>query len=421
MTRWPRRAACAGLLLVLMSSACAPPAPTAGPPTSPVTPAASITPDRAEATGSATTAEPPFIFYLPWLSAGKPPATPTRAVSLPTSTAPAPPAASPVPTPAWPAPLDRLTNSKLGLHSIGTGDPYIMEYIRRARPRVVKSVGDVGWLSEVKAVSPDTTTIGKVVGWENDAWIETIDAAAAAEAVVDQQLAEYRLNPGVDYWEGWNEFVPINPARMRWIARFEATRVCKLQALGLRGAVGGFSVGVPEFDLMQYFLPALEAAQRCGGIFHLHEYNAPTMQCGVNGPNVPGIIPGAPALGVPAGFHTLRYRFWYEALLKPRGLGDLPLVISEAGVDKVDNRCQGVPAGAWKDYQGWWVERGIGPDGPQAYVNVMAWYDAELRRDPYVIGAAIFTAGAPVPGSGWHEFDLHDVLLPLAIYSVSLP
>ncbi|MGQ0601698.1 MAG: hypothetical protein ACT4QE_08390, partial [Anaerolineales bacterium] len=57
------------------------------------------------------------------------------------------------------------------------------------------------------------------------------------------------------------------------------------------------------------FLPALEAARRCGGIFHLHEYNAPTLACGVS-TGQSNIIPGAPALTVPAGPLTLRYRFW---------------------------------------------------------------------------------------------------------------
>jgi hypothetical protein len=181
--------------------------------------------------------------------------------------------------------------------------------------------------------------------------------------------------------------------------------------------VGGFSTGVPEYALMAEFLPALEAARRCGGIFHLHEYDSPDFECQV-AVNVPGIIPGAPALSVPAGPLSLRYRFWYEGHLKPRGLGDIPLIISELGVDGVhpSAACNDPGGLGWKAYSDWWTRAGAGPDGPRAYVNVLEWYDAEMRRDPYVIGATLFTAGAQDPGNIWHDFDLRDVLIPLAHY-----
>jgi hypothetical protein len=107
--------------------------------------------------------------------------------------------------------------------------------------------------------------------------------------------------------------------------------------------------------------------------------------------------------------------------LKPRALGDLPLVISELGV-------AGGPAGgscgdpglgtAWKNYQDWWVAQGIGSTGPEAYVHLLAWYDLEMRHDPYVLGATIFTAGANDAGVGWAEFDVRDVILLLGLYAV---
>lgn len=406
------------VLLSVIASACArtPTAertPIAAPrPTlakSAVTPtvegAASATPAPAAPTPESIAATELFELHLPLI-----------AQVIPTPTSP-PPTEAPPPTPAWPEPRAGLTNSKISLHALGPSDPYIMELVRRAKPRVVKSVGDFGWLAEVKAVSPETVTVGRVSGWENEAWIETVDPGALAEKIVADQLETYRLNPGVDYWEGWNEFVPVTPERMRWFAQVEAARACLMQAHGLRAAVGGFSTGVPEYDLMDDFLPALEAAQRCGGIFQLHEYNAPTLDCGV-ATGVPNIIAGAPALSVPAGPLTLRYRFWYEGLLKPRGLGDVRLVISEFGIDFINQPCDGREKGTWKTYQDWWVQRGLGQDGPQAYVNQMAWYDAQIRQDVYVIGATVFTAGAVSAGS-WNAHDVHDVIIPLTYYLVS--
>jgi hypothetical protein len=326
------------------------------------------------------------------------------------------------PTPDWPNGLDRLTNSKLGVHVVQNNDQYIMEFIRRARPRVVKAVGDLGWLSDVKLVSPNTVTIGRIAE-QNEDWVLTMSPEDAADLYIASQIERYRLNPGADYWEGWNEFVPVNHDRLRWYARFEAHRACAMQALGFRAAVGGFSVGVPEYADMAVFMPALEAAYRCGGIFHLHEYNSPTMDCGVSRGQT-GAIPGAPNLGnVLVGYHTLRYRFWYEGYLKPRGMGDLPLVISEAGVEGRPNEggpCNDPGGRAWKSYADWWVQQGFGPTGPEAYVNLLAWYDNEMRQDAYVLGATLFTAGAPFD-EGWTAFDLHDVFVPLAKYAVALP
>jgi hypothetical protein len=326
------------------------------------------------------------------------------------------------PAPDWPNGLDHLTSSKLGVHVVQNNDPYIMEFIRRARPRVVKSVGDLGWLSDVKQVSPNTVTIGRIAE-QNEDWVLTMTPEDAADAYIASQIDRYRLNPGADYWEGWNEFVPVDQNRMAWYARFEARRACALQALGFRAAVGGFSVGVPEYAMMAYFMPALEAAYRCGAIFHLHEYNSPTLTCGVTS-NQAGIIPGAPNFGsVLMGYHTLRYRFWYEGYLKPNGMGDLPLVISEAGVEGRPNPggpCNDPGGRAWKSYGEWWVQQGYGPSGPEAYVNLLSWYDTEMRKDPYVLGATLFTAGAPFDG-GWNAFDLHDVFVPLAKYAVAQP
>ena len=349
-----------------------------------------------------------MAYFLPFFSGG----------SLATEAPPLPAANSspPTATPAWPEPPAGLSSSKLGLHVVRNSDPDIMEFVRHVHPRVIKAVDDVGWLADVKAISPQTITLGRLSGQE-ESWVDTSDPVGAAQAYVLANLERYRLNPGVDYWEGWNEFVPQNATRMSWYAQFEATRACLMQSYGLRAAVGSFSTGVPEYALMEFFLPALEAARRCGGIFTLHEYNSPDLQCGVS-VNAPHIIPDAPVIpNLPVGYHTLRYRFWYAGYLQPRGWQDLPLVISEVGI-------AGGPAGGpcndpgstrgWRGYQDWWVAHNIGADGPQAYVNVLAWYDAELRRDPYVLGATIFTAGAI---SDWEDFDIHPLLLPLAIYA----
>jgi hypothetical protein len=323
-------------------------------------------------------------------------------------------------TPQWPDGLDHQTASKIGLHTVTNNDPYIMEFVRRVRPRVMKAVDDLGWLSDVHLASPNTVTIGRIEG-QNESLADTTDPTAAAQAYVQAHLAQYRLNPGIDYWEGWNEYVAVTDAHWTWYAQFEAARVCDMQAQGLHAAVGGFAAGTPEYDKMGLFLPALDAAHRCGGIFTLHEGVSPLIGCGVFQDKA-GIIPGAPLFpGITLGYFMLRYRFWYEGYLKPRGLGDLPLVISELEVGGLvpGQSCNGPGGGGWKAYGDWWVQNGVGPDGPHAYVNLLAWYDSEIRKDPYVIGAEIFTAGAMNSGDSWNSTDVHDTIIPLAYYEVT--
>ncbi len=399
------------------------PTPTPNPNATPV-PTRSVfwwlggTPELGEEAGTPGTATPPkpetYVYYFPFL--GRRDAVVGRAAA--TQVAEPPPVE---PTPDWPNGLSRLTNSKLGLHTVRNNHAYIMEFIRRSRPRVVKGVDDLGWMADVKKVSPNTLTLGRLNSDQNEDNVMVMDPVQAANEYIDAQLERYRLNPGVDVWEGWNEFVPVTRERMAWFAQFEAHRACRMQALGLRAGVGGFSVGVPEYDMMADFMPALKAAYECDGIFTLHEYNSPTLDCGISS-NRAGIIPGAPNLGaVEVGYHTLRYRFWYEGYLKPANMGTLPLVISEAGVEGRPNPggpCNDPGGRAWKSYTEYWIQNGYGGSAAEAYVGVLSWYDTKLRQDSYVVGATLFTAGSHDDGDRWNPFDLRDVLVELAHYAV---
>ncbi len=388
-------------------------------PAYPATTGPDAIPTLTQAPGVTGIGTQPYIQYLPFLSAVIVTPAPTP---LPTATPePRRPEPTDTPRPPWPAPLAGQTTSKLGLHVIAVyPDPDIMEFVNRVHPRVVNVPFDEPGVAQIKAASPGTITIAhKDVSGQGD-WFRTMDPAAAANHYVESNLGYYRANPAVDYWEGFNEPAPGTPEDWAWFTQFEATRVCAMQAQGLRAAVGAFSVGWPRtFDEMTSFLPALEAAHRCGGILTVHEYNGPTMDCGV-ATNVPNIIPGSPALSVPAGIYTLRYRILYEGLLKPRGLGDLPLAITELGADggSPKDSCQGPGHGwTWKRYQSYWMDQGFGPTGAEAYVGVLAWYDNEIKKDPYVLGAAIFTTGE-FGNLGWAKFDIHDALIQLATYEV---
>jgi hypothetical protein len=302
-------------------------------------------------------------------------------------------------------PSTELGPSKLGVHVVRNNDPKIMEFVRQAQPAVMKGVDDLGFLEEVKQVSPRTITIGRLSA--RDQSYAGIPEETARDFVA-YQLRQYLANPYVDYWEGWNEPDP-NLDRMDWYARFEAERVRLLAQHGLKAAVGGFSTGVPEMDEFELFLPAIEAAIEHGGILSLHEYGAPDMMYLYGDP-----LPGFPAYP-DRGSLTFRYRWYYRDILEPRGLA-LPLVISEAGIDGIIGGRPGPNGLGWADFADFWVAQGLGRTGVEAFVNQLNWYDNGVRQDGYVIGFTVFTAGGIAQ---WEEYDINSILPDLANYVIS--
>lgn len=364
------------------------------------------------ATYPATTAE----VFVPLLPGGGQAPPPTATATPEPTSAPAqepaanPPTAAPTGTPYVSyipdyTPRPELGPSKMGIHVARPNSPAIMEFVRAAQPAVVKGIDDLGFLAEVKAVSPQTVTIGR---FSVDPQDYNGEPEAVAVALVAKQLPEMLLHPAVDYWEGWNEPDP-NLDRMDWYARFEAERVRQLAQHGLRAAVGGFSTGVPELDEFILFVPAIEEAQRNGGILTLHEYAAPDITFLFGDP-----LPGYPAYP-DRGPLMFRYRWFYRDVLEPRGLV-IPLVISEAGIDGILGNRPGPDGLGWQDFQEYWVAQGWGPDGQTAFLNQLQWVDNEARQDSYVIGYTLFTAGG---GRAWASYELAPFLPRLAEYVIS--
>ena len=393
------------------------------PPTRDATGTALLTPTTGPTTGAAASPPDPGVttigptptsneVFMPVVPGGQSPSatpspTPEPAPSPTGEPAAQPPPAAPVGTPYISnipdyTPRPELGPSKLGIHVARPNSEPIMEFVRAARPAVVKAVDDFGFLEEVKIVSPETVTIGR---FSVDPQDYNGEPEAVAAALVAQQLPRILLHPFVDYWEGWNEPDP-NLDRMAWYARFEAERVRQLARHGLRAAVGGFSTGVPELNEFELFVPAIEEAQRHGGILTLHEYAAPDLTFLYGDP-----LPGYPTYP-DRGPLMFRYRWFYRDVLEPRGLV-IPLVISEAGIDGILGNRPGPDGLGWQDFQDFWVAQGWGPDGQTAYLNQLQWVDNEARQDPYVIGYTLFTAGG---GNAWRSYELAPFLPRLAEY-----
>lgn len=300
-------------------------------------------------------------------------------------------------------PTDELGPSKLGLHVIRNNDPAIMTFVREAQPAVMKGVDDLGFLAEVKVASPRTLTVGRIEeigGLRYDQ-----NPEAEARRYVDNLLGHYLANPGVDYWEAHNEPDP-DMQHIIWYSRFEQERVKLMAQHGLRSAIGGFATGVPELEEFERFTAAIFTAKEHQGILTLHEYGAPDMTY-LYGSPLPSTDPH-PERGALA----FRYRWFYEELLIPFDLV-IPLVISEAGVDGTLNNRPGPQGWGWQSFSTYWVEQGLGRNGVEAFINQLAWYDAGVRQDGYVIGFTVFTAGAI---GHWKNYDVNPILPELTDY-----
>jgi len=314
----------------------------------------------------------------------------------PTATASPEPTATPTPqaTPFPPGPA-----SKLGLF-VSRNDPRIFDLLRTGNVAVVKTLEyDSNFVAEIKQVSPDTLVVARFDLPQIDLSTLT-DPEAAAREFADK-LLPIATDPGrlasIDAWEAYNEPVPSDGEQMARLARFEAERTRLLAAAGVRSVIGNFGTGQPDLALWPQFRPALEAAIKYKGYLGLHEYSAPTMQHG--SPQDPLGWGTDPAQ---TGWLTLRYRKVYREYLEPNKL-TLPLILTEIGIDGLVGNRPGPEGAGWQDFGGYWDELGMGKDAPGNYTEQLAWYDASLQQDDYVLGGAIFAAAA---SPGWESYEI---------------
>ncbi len=319
--------------------------------------------------------------------------TPTGTPTItPTATRPRP---TPTPT-ATPFPPGPPT--KLGLF-VTRNEPALFDLINTRNVALVKTLElDANFARQIKETSPDTLIVGRIHLPQID--LSKINPVAEARRFVEQLLSiagDPQRMRWFDAWEAYNEPVPADRAAMGRLAEFEAERTRLLAQSGIRSVIGNFGTGHPPLEFWPDFLPAIQAAKEYNGYLGLHEYSAPVMQFGT------GKDPrDLSASAQDEGWLTLRYRKVYRQFLIPNGLV-VPLLITECGIDGMVANRPGPAGQGWKDFVGYWAEIGMGEDGPGNYIEQLAWYDAELRFDDYVKGAAIFAAAA---SPGWESYEI---------------
>jgi hypothetical protein len=289
--------------------------------------------------------------------------------------------------------------TKLGAHVLRVVGE-LGDYIK-AGPAVVKFVGDWG---TAKDVPKSTLVIGRKFEGSYDAQLQRNTGKTpleAAQQFVGDQLETYQFNPHITYWEGHNEPVWNTEEEMGWYAQFEVERMKLMANQGLKCVIGNFATGTPDLALWPAFLPALRAAKQYQAILGLHEYSCPWMWW----------MTGKHQLDPNAdegdeGWTTLRYRKIYRQYLIPNGVGDVPLAITECGIDPLVNPKppEAGSGGTWKGLRSFWKKHDNEPDNADYYFRQLVWYDKEMQKDDYVVGATIFTWGSF--GKPWSSFDV---------------
>ncbi len=254
-------------------------------------------------------------------------------------------------------------------------DDDLLNYIKTAQPRVIKVMGPaLNQTDEIKAASSTTQIVGRfyTTKWENiPNSYDTNDLNSAVQAAQDwiSDLKAINPSPNITYWEGINEPV-IGPSseaeshqRMKWLAKFEATRLNLLNTgLNTKGCIGNFSTGNPDngssatdFGVWPDFDEAFTAASNTGGVICLHEY--------------------ATATTTVDGFRMGRFQKMYEYLDNTPNK-DLQTIISETGATAT-----GASDSGW---------RTVFNNDLEKYLTAMKEYDTAINNESRIIGGTLF-------------------------------
>jgi hypothetical protein len=173
--------------------------------------------------------------------------------------------------------------------------------------------------------------------------------------------------------------------------------------------VGTPDLGSPERNkIWLALLPAVRHAHDNGHYIALHEYMAAEKDLGVGANNTSGHWfgridnAGSAIQDYPYGWGALRYRYIYDNIFRPAGLGNVPLLITETGCDSISFTPADMSKGPWTNHISYWKSKGI-QDTEAHYANMLKWYDQKLQEDAYVKGAFIFTVGFE---GQWKSFEI---------------
>lgn len=280
-------------------------------------------------------------------------------------------------------------DSKLGIFILSSYS-YGSKEVVGAMPRVIKvmdphvSSSLAEAIMEYNAINPEGIVVVRISKRIEPFTLSDDPEESASlymETVISPALSAMRVIHGeIDIIEAPNE-VEQTPGwetleEVTWNGMFWARLTELISKKGVRTCVGSFPVGNPGGTMeeitakMKAFSPALEAALSTGSPLCYHGYSLQyTTDSGIEN------------------WFSLRHRILHASIseVHPK-YATIPFLISEAGIDST-----GDPSTSG------WAARG----SEEQYINWLSWYDTELQKDEYVLGATLFQIG----DSYWSSFD----------------
>ncbi len=282
--------------------------------------------------------------------------------------------------------------TKLGLH-VNRPPSKFIQFVRDTQPRIIKFLDpNFDTAKACRDVSPKSMLIGRLVPPQplDHPEQNAKDLAARIRPFADQLRGLYEA------WEGYNEIGLVDDKpedRVDHAKRFNAFQVVFSEAMranGFKTIAYSFATGNPNLELWQYLQDGAAAADYLG----LHEYDAPTMER----EHTQGLATGTGGMML-----CLRYRRVWD-LLEPRARK--PIILSECGIDGSSLNVGDVEVEDGKKVHRSGYKHFLPEHGVAAYMRQLAWYDDELNKDDYVVGATLFCFGAESPQ--WVPFDMAD-------------
>ena len=261
--------------------------------------------------------------------------------------------------------------NKLGFHVNGLSEA-VYRAIVKVRPPIIKTLEhDVGFWSRVKNDFPGAFIIGRLVDdGQQYAPEPAAKGRAFAERILGLEICRYKL---IDAWESFNECraPAADPAEYDAYDIFQEAFARRMQEAGVEPVAMNFGTGQYQGDdWVKYFPRTLQAYKYLG----FHEYDWPDMWR----LHREGLAAGNGGMWL-----ALRYRRIMDAVRQVHGSKHVA-VITECGLT------QAVYPG--RPDVGWRTER-----TEEQYWESLKWYNEEIDKDDYVLGAAIFVVGAVAP------------------------
>ncbi len=290
------------------------------------------------------------------------------------------------------AAADSPSLSKLSIHLILNYTPGAQQIVQ-AHPRVLKILDTHTSMIQAMREYKQTTPGGMVVlriytpkrytlqdnpyTAADDFWNNVLWPPISRLSAADRALIDYVEGPNeADSTPTWN-----SAAETAWYNAFWLKLAPHISNAGFRPCAYSISVGNPPGSIdeihqtLDRIVPSLRLIKTLGGAWSYHPYTI--------------LYTKDPQIEI---WYSLRYRQYYSYFRqKYPDLADLPLIFTEGGVDG-----QSSPQGAgWK-----------GGGDAAKFQDWLAWWDNEIRKDSYVLGATLFQSGDT---AGWNSFDIEPI------------